>query len=146
MAKFREMVNAVSWNFGYNTNRMKLEESFICLKGLRYHAFHGVLPQERLAGNDYVVNLRMGYDVSRAMRSDHVDDTLNYAEVYLVVSEVMSERCNLLERVAGNIGQRLLARFTDMKSVEIEVVKENPPMGTDSGSASVKLLLINDKT
>ncbi|KGI60062.1 MULTISPECIES: dihydroneopterin aldolase [unclassified Prevotella] len=125
---------------------MKLKESFICLNGLRYHAFHGVLPQERLTGNDYVVNLKIGYDVSRAIRSDHVDDTLNYADIYLVVSTSMLEPCNLLERVAGNIGQRLLTQFPDMQSVEVEVVKENPPMGTDAGNASVKLLLINDKT
>lgn len=125
---------------------MKLKESFICLNGLRYHAFHGVLPQERLTGNDYVVNLSMGYDVSRAILSDNVDDTLNYAEVYLVVSQVMQERYRLLERVAATIGQRLMERFTSLESVEVEVVKENPPMGTDAGSASVKLLLINDKT
>ena len=42
---------------------MKLKESYIVLQDLRFHAYHGVLPQERLTGNDYVVNLRIGYDI-----------------------------------------------------------------------------------
>ena len=51
---------------------MKLKESYIVLQDLRFHAYHGVLPQERLTGNDYVVNLRIGYDICDAMLSDDV--------------------------------------------------------------------------
>ena len=42
----------------------------------------GVLPQETQVGNDYVVNLDVSYDFSRAMETDELAGTLNYAELY----------------------------------------------------------------
>ena len=36
---------------------MIVKQSKILLNNLRFHAFHGVLPQERVVGNDYVVSL-----------------------------------------------------------------------------------------
>lgn len=45
-----------------------LLRSKIYLKNVRFHAYHGVLPQETQVGNDYVVNLDVSYDFSRAMK------------------------------------------------------------------------------
>ena len=42
---------------------MNLRQSYILLQDLKFHAFHGVLPQERKTGNDYLVSLRIKYDV-----------------------------------------------------------------------------------
>ena len=51
---------------------MKLKDSYICLRGLRFHAYHGVAAQERLVGNDYEVDVRLHVDVEKAMVSDDV--------------------------------------------------------------------------
>ena len=125
---------------------MALKESFITLHNLRFHAFHGVLAQERMVGNDYELSLRLGYDVTRAICSDKVEDTLDYARVYQVVAQEMGEPSALLERVAGRIGERLFQKFPAITSAHIHLVKRNPPMGTDSEGAGVELYLINDKT
>lgn len=81
------------------------------MQDLKFHAFHGVLPQERKTGNDYLVSLRIKYDVTNALTSDDVNDTLNYAEVYQLVSQEMSVPSQLIERVGGRIGDRLFRRF-----------------------------------
>ena len=65
---------------------MKLTEGYVILKDVRFHAFHGVMPQETKVGADFIVNLRIGYPLEQAMESDEVGDTLNYAEVYDLVS------------------------------------------------------------
>ena len=54
---------------------MKLESSYINLLGLRFHAYHGVLEQEQIVGNDYCLDVRMKYDISKAKLSDNIDDT-----------------------------------------------------------------------
>ena len=36
--------------------------------------------RERCVGNDYILDLRIGYSLANAMKSDDVMDTLNYAE------------------------------------------------------------------
>ncbi len=118
---------------------MNLNDSFIFLRGLRFHASHGVLPQERLAGNDYVVDLRLRVDVAAAMQSDDVADTVNYAEVYRLVRQIMGEPRNLLEHVAARIAQAVLDRWAEVAEVTVSLTKCNPPMGADCVGAGVEL-------
>ena len=86
---------------------MKLMSSKIYLRNVRFHVFHGVLPQEGIVGNDYLVNLVLDYDFSSAMQTDELQGTLNYAEVYQKVREEMVVPSKLLEHVAGRIAHRL---------------------------------------
>lgn len=118
---------------------MKLSCSYILLQNLKFHAYHGVLPQERLTGNDYVVDLRIKYDISEALTSDDVNDTLNYAEVFQLVAQEMAVPSALVERVAGRIGDRLFRRFPIIEEVELKIVKQNPPMGADCKGAGVEV-------
>ena len=125
---------------------MKIKNSCIFLNGLRFHAFHGVMPQERLTGNDYRVDLKIDFPLEKAVGSDDVDDTLNYATVYTAVKEEMDVPTQLIERVAYRIADRLFRTFKAINEVEIKVEKCNPPMGADCEGAGVELHLINDKT
>lgn len=106
---------------------------------MRFHVFHGVLPQERLVGNDYEVTVVMDCDIADAALSDDVVDTINYAEAYEVVRQVMDEPCHLLERVVWNIGVALLSHFARLAAVEVSVVKRIPPMGADCDGAEVSI-------
>lgn len=125
---------------------MTLTEGFIRLDRLRFHAFHGVLPQERRTGNDYELTLRLGYPLDKAMASDDVRDTINYADVYALIRQEMEQPSALLEHVAARIAQRLFAEYAQLSSVDLLLTKKNPPMGAQCDGASVELHLINDKT
>ena len=125
---------------------MKIKNSCIFLNGLRFHAFHGVMPQERLTGNDYRVDLKIDFPLEKAVGSDDVNDTLNYATVYTAVKEEMDVPTQLIERVAYRIADHLFRTFKAINEVEIKVEKCNPPMGADCEGAGVELHLINDKT
>lgn len=125
---------------------MKLESSFISLDGVRFHAYHGVLPQENKVGGNYTMTLRVGYDVSRAMVSDDVGDTLNYATLYELACREMSVPSKLLEHVAGRIVRAVAEAFPKVTRIDLWLTKDTPPMGADSSGASVELHLINDKT
>lgn len=118
----------------------------VFLNNVRFHAFHGVLPQEQVVGNDYLVSLKLQYDFSEAMRSDELSGTLNYAQVYEVVAEEMAKSSRLLEHVAGRIAKRLFAEFPAIAQLKLSVTKLNPPMGADCDGAGVEVVLTNDKT
>lgn len=120
--------------------------SYVTLNDVRFHAFHGVLPQETAVGADFVVNLRLGYDISRAMQTDDVGDTLNYAEVYELVKHQMDVPSKLLEHVAGRIVDAVRKAYPAITSIDLELTKLNPPMGADCRGAGVEIHLINDKT
>lgn len=125
---------------------MKLMSSKIYLRNVRFHAFHGVLPQEGIVGNDYLVNLVLDYDFSSAMKTDDLQGTLNYAEVYQKVREEMVVPSKLLEHVAGRIAHRLFSDFPEIQKLQLSITKVNPPMGADSDGAGVEVVLTNDKT
>lgn len=125
---------------------MKLMSSKIYLRNVRFHAFHGVLPQEGIVGNDYLVNLVLDYDFSSAMQTDELQGTLNYAEVNQKVREEMAVPSKLLEHVAGRIAHRLFSDFPEIQKLQLSITKVNPPMGADSDGAGVEVVLTNDKT
>lgn len=120
---------------------MKLMSSKIYLRNVRFHAFHGVLPQEGIVGNDYLVNLVLDYDFSSAMQTDDLQGTLNYAEVYQKVREEMAVPSKLLEHVAGRIAHRLFSDFPEIQKLQLSITKVNPPMGADSDGAGVEVVL-----
>lgn len=125
---------------------MKLQSSYIYLRDLHFHAYHGVEPQERKVGNDYLLSLRLQYPIDAAMLSDNVLDTVNYADVYRIAEQEMQVPSNLLERVAYRMADRIFRCFAFVEAVDIQLTKLNPPMGTNQGGAGVEVHLINDKT
>ena len=118
---------------------MRFDKGYILLRDLRFHAFHGVLPQERLVGGNFVVDLRVGYPLAQAMTSDRVDDTLNYASLYALVEREMQQPSSLLEHVAGRIAQTIAKTFPQALSIDLTLTKQNPPIGADCKGAGVEM-------
>lgn len=118
---------------------MKINNSYIILKNIRCYAYHGVAPQENLIGNEYIIDLKLKVDISKAARTDEVTDTVNYAEVYQVIKNEMAIPSMLLEHVSGRIAQKLFDQFSCIEEIELRLSKRNPPMGADIESAGVEL-------
>ena len=120
--------------------------SSIYIAGLRLFARHGVMPQERLVGAEFSVDVRVQYDISRAMETDDVADTLSYADLCDLVKSEMTVASNLLEHVAGRIARAIVQRWPQVEAVTLRITKLNPPMGADCAGAGVELHLRNDKS
>ena len=116
-----------------------IASNYMTLRNLRFHAYHGVLEQERIVGNDYEVSVRMSYDMRRAIATDDVTNALNYAEAYEVIKRVMMQPSRLIERVAWRIAKALLDEFPMARNAEVTLVKLNPPMGADCDGAEVRI-------
>ena len=101
------------------------------------------LPRRNAAGdeggNDFVVDLILTAPLEQAVKSDELDDTINYAAVYAVVKEQMDIPSKLIEHVAGRILYALKERFPQLAAVELKLSKLNPPFGGDVHSASIIL-------
>ena len=119
--------------------KVKVESSFVFLKNVRFYAFHGVMALERQVGGEFLLSLRVGYPIDKAMESDDVKDTLNYATLYDLAKREMDIPSQLLEHVAGRIVKAITAAFPEVTSVDLELTKQNPPMGADCDGAGVEL-------
>ena len=112
----------------------------IVIKDIQLKAFHGVLPQERTVGGDFVVNVRVDYPFTPSMQTDRVEHTLDYAALYRLVCREMAVPSKLLEHVAGRILRAIRTNFPEAGRVELSVVKCNPPMGGQCAGAGVELV------
>ena len=88
-------------------------------------------------GGEFLVSVKVGYLLEKAMSSDDVADTLNYAELYELVKKEMMLPSSLLEHVMGRIVEAIEKAFPKVTSVEVKIKKVNPPMGSDSNGAEV---------
>ena len=118
---------------------LHITHSTIFVNDIQLHAYHGVMPQEQLTGNDYPVSVSAQYPIDKAIITDDVQHTLNYAMVYDIVKEEMGISSKLVEHVAGRIAQHLMKQFADISAVRVRVTKLNPPMGAQCAGAGVEI-------
>lgn len=116
---------------------MHMVSNRIFMHGLRIHARHGVDPQERLTGADFLVSIEADTDFTEAMRTDRLEGTVSYADLYRLVKEEMATPSQLLEHVAGRILQRLFGHFPSVSRIRLTLTKENPPIGADGGQTGI---------
>lgn len=103
-------------------------EGRIELSGMEFFARHGCLEKEREDGNVFMVDFACNCDISAAVESDRLEDTINYGEVYEIVAAHMQNPVSLLETVAGRILSDIAARFPQAYDIEVKVSKKNPPV------------------
>jgi len=100
----------------------------ITISGIRVFGHHGVYPQERRDGQEFVVDVTMSVDASRAAETDDVADTVHYGEVAEDIAAIVAgEPVNLLERLAARIADALLAR-DGVEAVRVTVHKPSAPI------------------
>ena len=80
------------------------------------------------------------------MQSDEIGDTLSYAALYDLVAREMQQPSKLLEHVAGRMVEAIGKAFPQVTSIDLELTKQNPPMGADCEGAGVEIHLINNMT
>lgn len=114
-----------------------LMKTAIHIGSIRFYAYHGVLPQERTTGNYFGVEITLYTDFSRALASDELSDTVNYAEVCQIVSDEMAIPSRLLEHVAGRIVTAIGQRFPQITGGKLIITKEKPPIPGDVRDVSV---------
>jgi dihydroneopterin aldolase len=98
------------------------------LDGMEFHAFHGVLEHEKVEGNRFTVDFHGEIDMTAAVESDNLKDTLNYALIYDAVAREMATPSELLEHVAGRIVKAIAADCPQLLRFSVRVSKSTPPV------------------
>ena len=108
----------------------------VYLSDLHFHAFHGIHEEEKIIGNEYIVNVSVDFHEDKDVISS-VNDTVNYADIYNIVRERMNVPTPLLETVVMEIGGEIHNEFSQLKAIKISLQKMNPPIEGIQGSAGV---------
>ncbi|MGN0806150.1 MAG: 2-amino-4-hydroxy-6-hydroxymethyldihydropteridine diphosphokinase [Candidatus Coproplasma sp.] len=103
--------------------------SAIDIKGVKVSACHGVLESEKTAPQPFVFDIAIDCDISAAVLSDDVENTVNYAEVCtIVVNYCKNNSFNLIERLAHGAAVEVVKAFPKIKAVEVTVHKPHAPI------------------
>lgn len=84
----------------------------IYLKDLRIDTVIGIYDWERRTKQTVILDIEMGTDISRAAKSDNIEDTLNYKAVAKrIISFVENSEYQLVETLAERIAEILMDEF-----------------------------------
>ena len=118
---------------------MQATDMFIRMEGIKFYAFHGVMPQENVVGANFYVDLKLKTNFTNAAQTDELEGTVSYADIYNSVKEVMETPSKLLEHVCQRIALRIFADFPTIEAIDIRLNKENPPMGACADKVGVEV-------
>lgn len=96
----------------------------ISLHGVKFYSHSGMHSFEKDVGQLFEIDVDCYADLSKAGKSDHINDTINYPLLFSMVREVMEgSRFNLMERLADVIAEKVLKSFP----VEVVTVRCRKP-------------------
>ena len=112
----------------------------ITLTGITAKGYHGVLDFEKRDGQPFVVDATLYSDFSAAAATDDLTKTTNYALVVdLIHRHVTNGSLDLIETLAVNIAEGILAMFEYVEAVEITVSKPQAPIELPFGTVAVSV-------
>ncbi|CAN1256159.1 Dihydroneopterin aldolase 1 [Linum perenne] len=117
----------------------------LVLRGMKFHGFHGVKKEERSLGQKFLVDVDAWMDLRPAGESDQLTDTINYADIYRIVEEVVEGPAqNLLESVAERIARTVLVKYSVISAVLVKIGKPHVAVRGDVDYLGVEILRRRD--
>jgi 7,8-dihydroneopterin aldolase/epimerase/oxygenase len=108
----------------------------ISLHDLKFFAYHGLYPEERKTGNEFKMHLSVSFPAI----SNHItrlEDTINYASLYELVTEEMTRPRDLLETFVMELAEKIHQQYPMVKSVDLRIEKLHLPIPRFTGHVSV---------
>ncbi len=106
------------------------------LHQIKFHSFHGIHEEEKILGNDYVIDVSVEFHENTPVITS-IHETINYAEIYRIIKMRMEIPTPLLETVLMEIGSEIHEQFPQLRSINISIKKVHPPIEGIEGSAVV---------
>ena len=117
----------------------------ILIRGLKVFAYHGVNPEEKCDGQNFVLDLTLDVDLAKPCRTDDVEDTVSYSKVAKTVIKVMAEASyDLIERAAQRVAEQVLEEYPPVQSVEVVLKKPEAPVKADFEYFAVQIFRKRD--
>ena len=112
----------------------------INIRGIRGTGYHGVLPEERRDGQEFVIDVELRLDLRRAGSTDLLAATVDYSEIAsATVALVEGEPCDLIETLAHRVASAAL-RHRLVDEVSVTVHKPSAPVGVPVSDVSVTVV------
>ncbi len=111
----------------------------IGLEQLRFHAAIGVYEEERISGNDFLVDVTLFLEEEDQPITE-LSQTIDYVKVYHLIASEMNKTQKLLETVVQNCATGIKREFPKVSGIEMTIRKIHPPLPGEAGASRITLL------
>ena len=112
----------------------------INIKNLEVFARHGVLHEEKIIGQKFLISASLDMDLRSAGLSDDLAKTLSYAKIcYEIKAFVKDNMFCLIETVAERLAEKLLMENQQLHRIWLEVKKPWAPVAMPLETVSVEI-------
>ena len=112
----------------------------IIIKNLNLFCYHGVNPEEKVDGQNFVFDIEASVDLSTPCQTDNVDDTVSYAKMIKTVRRVAQcQKDDLIERVAQRIVDALFEEYEKIQGIKITIMKPEAPIKAEFDYVAVQI-------
>lgn len=120
---------------------------YIHLNEMEFYGYHGALPEETKLGQRFRVTVSLATNLELAGKTDDLEKTVNYAEVYELCKEIVEGAPKkLIEAVAEKVAGELINRYSNkVTGVRVVLIKPDPPIAGHYASVSVDITRGNFK-
>ena len=118
----------------------------IIVKGLKLFAYHGVNPEEKVDGQNFVLDITAELDTKKAQYSDNVDDTVSYAKIIKTVRAVFTEKSyDLIEAAANRVGIAVMQSYPEISRVTVLLMKPEAPIKAEFEYVAVEQTITREQ-
>ena len=108
------------------------------LDKLVFFGYHGLYAEEKKLGNTYIVDITIDF-IPKQSVINHLDQTIDYVQVYALVKKWMEIPTPLLETLVGNMAEDILSEQPLAEKVMVKITKGHLPISQFEGTASVSI-------
>lgn len=112
----------------------------LIINGLKLFAHHGVHQEEKINGQNFIIDAEIKTKKLRGYKTDNLDDVLSYSEVMRQIKQFFtSKKCNLIEKIAEDTAKNLFETFAQIEEITLTVKKPEAPITADFEYVAVKI-------
>ena len=111
------------------------------VNGIKLYAHHGCLPEEEAIGGNYIVDVRVTTDFTKAMHHDLLQETVDYVDINSIVKREMAIRSKLIEHVGHRIVTALKKEIQGIDELRVCITKLTPPINGDVDNVAIVIEL-----
>jgi len=120
----------------------------IIIKNLKLFGYHGINPEEKTEGQEFLFNVTVTLNKSSfkigIKYDDNISSTVNYSDIINLIKEVNSiENYDLLETLSESIARKILSFSPLISEVKVKVEKTSPPIKENLESVGVLFNLVS---
>jgi dihydroneopterin aldolase len=100
----------------------------IALKGVEVFARIGVLPEERLVGRKFLIDIKINCSLKKVSQTDNIEDVFSYEIISRAIYHNLQSEFKLMEAACRAIAIEILQKESAIKSMKIRMQKLSPLM------------------